>query len=410
MQNWIRSFLTSTKALSGNIQRNQDKNQERRRSGRVMIVTTLAYFSASPSLMNTIHLLLQEGYEVDIVGRSSAQWPMPQFDDPRVSFHLSPWNTRIGVPGMAALRQLLLVIKAFLLRRPDVVLAIDTEGLALSGLVAVLFRIPLIHYSLEVRFPTNWQMSIQKRLERFLYRFIKFTITQDEVRAKTLLESNHMQCADFIYIPNTSGFSQPSTTKSNYLRQRWNLPDSQKIILSAGNICPMTLAEELILAAKKWPADWTLVVHGWGEDPKYVDRLRGLCDGQHIILSKELVPYEHLDLLVNSADIGIALYSPINRNVYDMAKSSGKIWQYLRCGLPVVTIDFPSLQEIVSEGQFGLCVRRSDDVQYAVEQILIDYSGYSTRAREYYYCYGDFVKNFQPVLIRIPTFPQTNQN
>lgn len=175
----------------------------------------------------------------------------------------------------------------------------------------------------------------------------------------------------------------------------------RSVDLYAGNITHWTLAQELAEAARHWPANWSLVIHGWAETPAYLEKLRPLCDGQHIILSEEIVPYGKLDDLVSSADIGIALYKGIDRNIHDIGQSSGKMWQYLRCGLPVITTDLPSLQPIVDEGKFGLCVHQAEEVQVAIEQIMSDYAGYAARACEYYRRYGDFAENFKPVLARI---------
>jgi glycosyltransferase involved in cell wall biosynthesis len=169
------------------------------------------------------------------------------------------------------------------------------------------------------------------------------------------------------------------------------------------------MVQELAQSAKKWDSTWTLILHGWKVKRDYLDELKKACDGKHVILSEEVVELEQLDELVSSADIGIALYKPVDRNIYDMAQSSGKIWQYLRCGLPVITVDFPSLQEMMTDGRFGVCVHQPEEMESAIDIILSNYSEYKVRAMNYYKLYGDFSVSFKPILERFQTIHQKDE-
>jgi glycosyltransferase involved in cell wall biosynthesis len=362
---------------------------------------TGCFLPVSPTLLSAIELLAEAGYYVDVIAQRPRMGSEPSFNSPNVVLHISPWNDRVVLPGMCSLRHLLLFIWVCLVRRPSVVIAVNPEFLALAGPVAVALRIPLIHYSLEVRFPTDWKSWFKKQVEKHIYCFVRFTIIQDEVRAQTLLDSNGVSDAEMILVPNSAGSLRPQASKSDYLRRRWNIPPEQTLVLCAGSIQPAMMTHELVRSAQQWPTDWTLVIHGWAVDSVYLEEVRAFCDSRRIILSEGVLPHEQLDALFSSADVGIALYKDLERNVHDMARASGKLWQYLRCGLPVVTVDFPSLQQIVDEGEFGVCVHQAEAVQGAIEQILSDYSGYAARAREYYRRYGDFAANFRPVLTKI---------
>jgi glycosyltransferase involved in cell wall biosynthesis len=368
----------------------------------IAIVTALDDLSTSPSILNAVHLLVEAGYQVDIIARGHhCSMPNDEGWKNGVHFHLSPWSVRKGIPGLVALRHLLLIIKKLCTLHPIAVIAISPDALVLAGPVAVLLGLPLIHFCLEIRFPIDWISRTQKEIEKFIYCFVQFTIIQDKVRAKTLLDSNGMSDADMIFVPNSSGLAESKVAYSTYLRDRWKISPYETVILFAGQISPMTMCLELAQVSKTWPQYWRLIIHGWSIDPLYMEKMRAECDGFKVILSEETVPYERLDELVSSADIGIALYSPRDQNVQDMGCASGKIWQYLRCGLPVVTVDFPSLIQMVNDGQFGLCVHHLSELKSVIEQLISDKINFSNRAKDYYLRHGDFAMNFKPVLERL---------
>lgn len=372
------------------------------KKNRIAIVTIISSLEAFPSLMNAIRLLAGSGYQVDVIGRRSPQWKIPKFEHLNVNLIMSPWSTRVGgIPGLAALRHLLLIMYQCIFFRPQAVFAISPEALVLVAPIAILLRIPLVHYSLEIRYARNWISWLQKQAEKFYYHFVRFTIIQDEIRGWALLDSNNMKKAEMIYVPNSTSLSKPNGMKSDYLRRYQNIPCDNVIILSAGCMNPTTLTYELAKDAQTWPINWTLVLHGWVEDQDYLDDLRTLCDGKRIILSTEFLSFDQVNELVSSADIGVALYKATDPNVLNMSRSSGKIWQYLFCGLPVVTVDFPTLQQMVDEGKFGLCIARVEDIRPAIVQILADYAGFASQAQDFYRRNGDFSTSFKPVLERL---------
>ena len=74
----------------------------------IAIVTALDDLSTSPSILNAVHLLVEAGYQVDIIARGN-HCSMPNDEGWKygVYFHLSPWSVRKGIPGLVALRHLL---------------------------------------------------------------------------------------------------------------------------------------------------------------------------------------------------------------------------------------------------------------------------------------------------------------
>ena len=379
-----------------------NNNQQKKHKCRIAVVTCIDQLSISPSLLNAITILASSGYIVDLIGRKSNKYPTPKFENPNIFLHFSPWVASVGIPGPVYLRHFIVLVHTVLMNRSSVILAVSPEGLVLAGPVAVFFRIPLVHFSLEILFPENRVEWVLKQAEKFFYKYVEFTIIQDAIRAKTQLDSIGLSDAEMVYLPNSSGLKKNEIKNSTYLKRKLDIPEENVIILSAGNFSYFTSAKELAQATINWPENWTFVLHGWADDDKYMEELKLICSGKkNILLSTDFVPYEKLDELVSSAKIGIAFYTPVNRNIYEMATSSGKIWQYLRCGLPIITSALPSLCEMIDEGGFGLYANNPDEIQEAIKKILLNYGVYAEKARSYYKEHGDFAKNFSHVLSRL---------
>ena len=63
-------------------------------------------------------------------------------------------------------------------------------------------------------------------------------------------------------------------------------------------------------------------------------------------LSLDPVPFEQIDRVVKSAQVGLVFYRhDLGANYAQMVGASGKMAYYLRCGLPVVCIDLPGMKK-----------------------------------------------------------------
>jgi glycosyltransferase involved in cell wall biosynthesis len=172
------------------------------------------------------------------------------------------------------------------------------------------------------------------------------------------------------------------------------------VILQAGGIAEWSLSYELAQAAREWPDDWVLILHGYGRS-EYLDRIQDIAarSNGRILISREMVPYSQLENLIASADIGIALYQNVDQNFFHVA--SGKVAHYLRCGLPVVAQDFPSLRSLLHDNRCGICVAHPAEVKDAIEHVLLNYEELSHNALRCYVEKLEFGKHFRRVLQKI---------
>ncbi len=281
-------------------------------------------------------------------------------------------------------------------------------ALAAATLASKLFRVPLVYYSIELYLPDNTGSRflgrciarLKKALERWCNRQASFSIIQDRGRARLLAASNGISVSRIVTVPN-SPLGCAVRQNSDHLREMFQIPDVCKIILHAGGLGNYTMCLELAEAARTWSEDLVLVFHTREASDPHLGMLRATADNKHILFSLQPVPYAQLDALVSSADIGIALYRDIGRNVSQIGLSSGKLSQYLKCGLPVVTTDFPSLRQIIEGYRCGICVSDPQEVDQAVRQILESYDTFSANSL---FCYNElfsFEKHFGKVLARL---------
>ncbi len=367
---------------------------------RIAIFAYFGHIAKSPSTISTIETLAENGFFVDIFTVKYQIFPLPIFSSPNIAFHPASSRNIIRLRGSKFIRYIYSAFRIINRRKYHCLIGIDQNGLIVANIIGRLFSIQVLYYSLELFYwkdMLNLKSKIKKRLEVLLNKHTIATIVQDKVRGETLVKENRIPKAKLIFVPNSFIMEPSHRTESNYLQRRFAIPKDKRLILMAGGIGDWTMSKKLAQVAYDWPEEWVFIIHGEGKK-NYLDELRPLCDGKHVVLSDKMVPYTELDELIGSADIGLALYENWHQGIFEMSKASGKIWQYLRCGLPVITMDFPSLVDLIEGEKCGICVNSEKEVKIAIEKIFADYDHYSNNAVECYSNHGDFRKGFDSVL------------
>jgi len=262
-----------------------------------------------------------------------------------------------------------------------------------------------VYFNLELFFSREFKspfLKLMKMLERFFNQRCSFTIIQDQERARLLAEENRISPETIVLLPN-SPLGPPLYRRSDYLRKKIALPPEAKLILYVGTLDKSTYIPELIQAARQWPAEWTLVLHSRQyENPIGLD----LDDFPWVKSSGGPVPYTDLPALISSADVGLVLYRHddtiwMGDNITYVGLSSGKLAQYLRCGVPVAVIAFPGLCELIERYHCGICVQEVPELQEAIATILAHYQDYSQGALACFSEVFDFERHFDAVLARL---------
>ena len=284
-------------------------------------------------------------------------------------------------------------------------IGIDPVGAIMADL-ANYNNIPLIYYNLELQ--TEWPgiggfgFYVIKELEIIMHNKSIATIIQDEERAKVLFEYNKVSKdkQKILYLP-VSMLGSSFNERTDFFYKTLGIPKDKKIFLQLGMIGSERMSVEIAKSAHDWPEDWILVMHGtFCKDVKR--QIRKLNKKGNIFLSEKRVSFDDIPKIVASAHIGLVFYRQ-NRNHhnyynnYYIGSSSGQLAHHLQCGIPIITINFPSLKRVVDEFQCGLAV---DNPELIAESAKVIFDKYEFFRENAFKCFEEkyrFEKYFENI-------------
>ncbi len=300
----------------------------------------------------------------------------------------------------AVTRQASAIIEGKLFR---LFIGVEKKGLIWAGIMGDHFQIPYIYYSLEL-YTKDHPDAMRTPLDRLLkaaeesyHRKAKATIIQDIERATVLYEDNGLTGKGLTFFIPVSLLDNPQEGKSTFLRDKFNLPSTQKLILQFGLFYDRRFSLELIDIAKKFPMEQTLILHGFSLSKSYHRQIQKKLH-HRCILSQELVPSSNIGKVVASADIGLVLYTAETKNDFLTSFSSEKMALYLQHGKPIIAFDYPGYRQLMDECECGVLIHDLSELPSAVNTILENWDHYSKNAFRCFSLHYDFNRNFKPFL------------
>jgi len=263
----------------------------------------------------------------------------------------------------------------------DYTIGIEEAGLVIAH--QVLPDVPLLYYSLELYYEDYPKHAFRKSLYgRFLKKFqrqafayVDAVIIQDEDRAFKLFEDMHQ-----IYIPTkvlyfpVSYLGAAMWQRDSLLRDRFPSIGNRTILLQAGSIVLARYAAELMSAAHSCPPDMAVVFHG-----KFDKASKEMAENTPCYVSMP-VPFDMLERIPASADIGLVFYPDWNDNDRFTAHASGQLALFLKCGVPVIVRRATSLYRLIKTYDCGVAVDSASEIFDAARIILANYEAYCQRA------------------------------
>ena len=144
------------------------------------------------------------------------------------------------------------------------------------------------------------------------------------------------------------------------VRKALGVPEGAVAVLFSGSFRPWHGVHVLEGAARRLRqrTDLFFVLAG-GDDTREGDGYRGRRLGK--------VPYDAMPAVVAACDIGVAPYDPARLPQLRLGFfwSPLKIFEYMASGLPTITIDRHPLEEVVRDGEEGLCAKAADPAALA---------------------------------------------
>ena len=421
---------------------------------RLAIVFWETYLGCAPSLINAARALEEHGYAVDILIRSDSDRfaPPPDFGGHvriihvdggqgstaprektqantdvtagwrsripaglrrRIGRTLSSWHDRID-----RLRPTRLFAHSRFARRASEIarrnnyfclIGVDTHGLIAAHQISEVIHTTVIYWSLEITFDTDFKdrrALDRKQQEKSCHRDSLALVIQDRERAEALCRENNVENCPVLFVPNSPRGFPAAVTAVGFLHSRLNLGECDRIILHAGSVCEGMRSHHLAQVAAGWPDSWKLVFHSHTELTRHDEfpmSLSRMGNGR-VVLSDTPVDYDDLDQLYRSTHVSVVIYdSSLGPNFQLLAGASGKLAHSLRCGVPVVSVDNPSIGRVLSTWKCGIDVSSPGEVEAAIRTISGDYETYCRNALLCYRDACEFDKHFAAVLELIDT-------
>ncbi|MSU54701.1 MAG: hypothetical protein EXS48_02635 [Candidatus Staskawiczbacteria bacterium] len=285
-------------------------------------------------------------------------------------------------------------------------IGVEPRGLLSATLLAQDHNIPVIYQNMELLLADECKSDIDKvmkNLERECNQKCLFTIIQDQRRAQYLIKDNQLDPQKIKLLPN-SLWEDAYKNTTDYLYKKLNIPKDKKIILYAGNLNWPSMSLEVAQLVQKWPDNYVLVLHTWakfGRTDEYTNKMKEIIDNKRVYLSVEFLESRQFPELISSSAIGLVFYRNLGPNYYEIGSACNKLIRYLNAGVPVITIDFPSLKEKIEPAGAGVCVSSPELIGPAIETIMQNYQQYRAAAFKLYEQDYTFSKNFQEILATI---------
>lgn len=293
----------------------------------------------------------------------------------------------------------------------DVIIGVDSLGIIRGSTYAKRYKVPLVYLSFEIFFKDELVRSVEieeKQREVVATRIADLVIVQDAYRGRMLGRENRLMRDKFAYLPVA-----PSGTlereKSNYLRDRHNIPEDHTIVLISGSFENWTCANEILDSLSEWPEKFVLVVHSKlkvNEKKRYIRKING-AGLTNIILSNDSLPIGEYEQLVASADMGLVMYKAIppsrylQKNIGNIGLASGKFSFYVKHGIPVISLTQKIYEELFKEYKFGANIHSLDALPDALIKVRSRMNYHRKEARRLFKEKLDFDAHWPTISARL---------
>ena len=293
----------------------------------------------------------------------------------------------------------------------EINIGVDKKGSILCLLEYYLFKRKYVYLSLEIYHPNTYGKLATistNPLSRLAYRNAELVVVQDEDRLKSLCEYNQYNHPHTFYLPNSpmDSNSSPLDKKDNYFQNTLNLSDYESpcLLMQAGMISDLVCCTALAKTFASIDCKKSILIFHSSEkrelDEPYMKELKEI-NSHNLLLSLNPVPYDKIDTVFASVDIGLAFYKDIDNNFSQIAMASGKLANYLKHGKPVLVNNLASLSKLVDKHKIGIVIQDLSDaleIELAIDKILENYAFYSENARKCFEEEYDFGKKAEPIL------------
>ena len=189
--------------------------------------------------------------------------------------------------------------------------------------------------------------------EKEALKYVDYVITANQITRGYLLTLSMRAQTEVIYnCPVLSIFQEPGSAKTH--KNRITICHEGHLRFKRG-IKQMTEVMKLLKAHYGNKVELLIIGDVYGEERKYLDEKLEEYDLHATIRCTGWLPYEEVGKAIPQGDIGIIFFEPTENNM--LAGPPHKLFNYMRYGLPIVSVDLPETSRIIREAQCGLIVK-----------------------------------------------------
>ena len=357
----------------------------------------------------TSQIFIERGHEVDILCRNTNETFMGDVDYPKAANTIRIGSKREGIQNL--LSYLGFLVNVYRKKQKagyDLIIGYDLYGFVAAFLMTALGKKPLLLYhnfDLSEKFALGFVGRQLKRFEYIGARRARAVIFPSLGRAEVFKQEANLYQQPLI-VMNCLRVTEKFETKGIFRKMLAEEGiKAERLVARLGSIGPGHGIEATIRSVKMWKGDWALVFLGvaLGSYMSSMQELVAQLGLSKRILFKSEVSYEMWNDCLNEADVGLALYEPININHLAMAGAGQKMFFYLQVGMPVVLPRLQDFTEILDKYKFGVGADAdsAESIASAVNSLLgsqQEYEKYARNAKEAFVNELNFDTQFSQVL------------
>ena len=247
------------------------------------------------------------------------------------------------------------------------IIGFDPNGLVRAAALSELWGRPYVYHNLEIEDASSqW-----KPFEIACSKNALYTLTQDDCRADILSRLNEVP-RDTIFISVNSSLGDTLPERDEYFRNLFPEIGSRSIILAVGTLArDDCCVEEIVVSSHSWDEEHVLVMHGWFHPKGFGEEVKAFAVRvKNIFISENVVPADQKFRIFQSVDACLVFFSDKLTNMRYAAPSAGKLYDCMRCGVPVIGNDIPGMRDLVEKNGIGLVARDASEIHAALPQIM----------------------------------------
>ena len=222
-------------------------------------------------------------------------------------------------------------------------------------------------------------VRITKAYEQVLARFASLNITVTKKMKSFLVDEFALEKSKIVTLYDRPGkqFQPLNEVKESGLYRKHEIfneikgIENYKVLVSSTSFTPDEDFTILLEALKSYEQESNtppllLIITGKGPlKNEFLNKVQDFKFSEKVVIKTAWLSSENYPKILASADLGVSLHTSSSGIDLPM-----KIVDFFGCGIPVVSLDFPAIGELVKEGKNGVIVKTSKELGKAISNIF----------------------------------------